>query len=231
MLVYLNKYKNHWISPYTICEKICFWREIDYDEPWVKAVNKALEPTMTKIMKVLNVIHPKIDYVKIDRWDTWSMDHTLAHIVLPMLKQLQKDKHGSPYVEDEDVPEELRSEKKSKRKKKGVAVLHTHAVNFEDDDIIVILKQKPIRITLEEIHDYNNVLNITIYAKYIDHYFESDFDLEIYENVPLTKTNYWEDFKDKLDLNESWYFDVVGNYFDKLKSTECVAFKIQTYFI
>lgn len=104
-------------------------------------------------------------------------------------------------------------------------------VNFEDGDIIVILKQKPIKITLEEIHDYNNVLNITIYAKYIDHYFESDFDLEIYENVPLTKTNYWEDFKDKLDLNESWYFDVVGNYFDKLKSTECLAFKIQTYFI
>ena len=62
-------------------------------------------------------------------------------------------------------------------------------------------------ITLEEIHDYNNVLNITIYAKYIDHYFESDFDLEIYENVPLTKTNYWEDFKDKLD------FDSTLNYY------------------
>jgi hypothetical protein len=33
------------------------------------------------------------------------MDHTLAHIVLPMLKQLKKDKHGSPLVDDEDVPE------------------------------------------------------------------------------------------------------------------------------
>jgi hypothetical protein len=37
------------------------------------------------------------------------MDHTLSHIVLPMLKQLKKDKHGSPLVDDEDVPEELRS--------------------------------------------------------------------------------------------------------------------------
>ena len=45
--------------------------------------------------------------VHIDKWDTWSMDHTLAHIVLPMLKQLKATKHGSPSVEFKDVPEEL----------------------------------------------------------------------------------------------------------------------------
>jgi hypothetical protein len=37
------------------------------------------------------------------------MDHTLSHIILPMLKQLQRDKHGSPFVDDEDVPDELKS--------------------------------------------------------------------------------------------------------------------------
>lgn len=47
--------------------------------------------------------------VRIDRWDTWSMDHTLAPIILPMLKQLKETKHGSPWTDDEDVPEELRS--------------------------------------------------------------------------------------------------------------------------
>ena len=47
--------------------------------------------------------------VRIDYYDTWSMDHTLAHIVLPMLVQLHKTKHGAPWVDDEDVPEELRS--------------------------------------------------------------------------------------------------------------------------
>jgi hypothetical protein len=47
--------------------------------------------------------------VRIDRYDTWSMDHTLAHIVVPMLKQLKATKHGSPWVDDEDVPEELKS--------------------------------------------------------------------------------------------------------------------------
>ena len=47
--------------------------------------------------------------VRIDRYDTWSMDHSLAPIILPMLKQLKETKHGSPWTDDEDVPEELRS--------------------------------------------------------------------------------------------------------------------------
>ena len=109
MKIYISNYRNHWYSPYKICEKICFWREIGYDEPWVVRVNKVLEPIMTLRMKFLELVFPRIEYVKIDRWDTWSMDHTLALIVLPMLKQLQETKHGSPMVDDEDVPEELKS--------------------------------------------------------------------------------------------------------------------------
>lgn len=118
MKVYKNKYRYHWISPYTVCEKICFWREIDYDEPWVKAVNRVLEPVCTAWMKFLNVVHPKVDYVKIDYWDVWSMDSTLSPIILPMLKKLQEVKHGAPFVEDEDVPERLRSTTKAAVKSK-----------------------------------------------------------------------------------------------------------------
>ena len=47
--------------------------------------------------------------VHIDRSDVWNMDHTLALIVVPMLKMLKEDKHGSPYVDNDDVPEHLRS--------------------------------------------------------------------------------------------------------------------------
>ena len=78
------------------------------DRPdWCDRWADRLEPISKGIMWVLDRIHPKIDYVKIDKWDTWSMDHTLAQIVLPMLKQLQATKHGSPLVEDEDVPDGL----------------------------------------------------------------------------------------------------------------------------
>ena len=47
--------------------------------------------------------------VRIDPWDTWSMDRTLALIIHPMLKQLNKSKQGAPFTDDEDVPEHLRS--------------------------------------------------------------------------------------------------------------------------
>jgi hypothetical protein len=52
--------------------------------------------------------------VRIDTWDTWSMDHTLAHIVLPMLAQLKRTKHGAPIVDNADVPKELRMSKKDR---------------------------------------------------------------------------------------------------------------------
>jgi len=107
--VYINNYKSHWISPYTILEKIYFWREIDYNEPVIEKLSSALHPICVAIQWVWDKIDRKINYVKIDRWDTWSMDATLAHIILPMLKQLQESKHGAPFVDDEDVPEDLKS--------------------------------------------------------------------------------------------------------------------------
>ena len=109
MKVYINNYRSHWLSPYTILEKVFFWREINYDEPLIEKWANLLAPICQTLQKVLDIIDPKINYVKIDRWDTWSMDHTLAYIVLPMLKQLNATKQGAPFVDDEDVPEELKS--------------------------------------------------------------------------------------------------------------------------
>jgi hypothetical protein len=114
----MNKYKYHWLSPYKICEKLCWWREIDYDEPWVKRVNAVLAPVMSLWQDFLDFVDPKIDYVKIDPWDTWSMDSTLTPIILPMLKQLREHKHGAPNTDDEDVPANLRSTTKAAQKAK-----------------------------------------------------------------------------------------------------------------
>ena len=117
MKVYRNNYRHHWISPYDILKAVCFWEKDDdvfynhQDLPnhkYEKWTNR-LVPICGVIQKFLDFVHPKIDYVKIDRWDTWSMDHTLADIILPMLKQLKETKHGAPFVDDEDVPDELKS--------------------------------------------------------------------------------------------------------------------------
>lgn len=109
MKVYLTKPRNHWLSPYTILEKVFFWREIDYDEPLIEKWADRLVPLCKVWQKFLDIVHPEVKYVKIDYWDTWSMDYTLSPIILPMLVQLQKTKHGSGLVDLEDVPEYLRT--------------------------------------------------------------------------------------------------------------------------
>lgn len=131
MKVYINNYKDHWLSPYTIFDYMFFWtdwskcarwnleqtledqaqeKSLFVERPdWCEKWSDRLEPISKVIQWAWDRVDPKIDYVKIDKWDTWSMDHTLAQIVLPMLKQLQVTKHGSPFVDDDDVPEHLRS--------------------------------------------------------------------------------------------------------------------------
>ena len=48
-------------------------------------------------------------YVHIDNYDVWNMDATLQHIIGPMFIKLKSVKQGSGMVDDEDVPEHLRS--------------------------------------------------------------------------------------------------------------------------
>jgi len=124
MKVWISNYRHHWYSPYTWFDYLFFWtdwskcsrsRGIIPDDRWVDRPQwvdrwaERLEPISRGIMRVLDVIHPRIQYVRIDPWDTWSMDHTLAMIVVPMLRQLRAVNHGAPLVDDEDVPEHLRS--------------------------------------------------------------------------------------------------------------------------
>lgn len=47
--------------------------------------------------------------IHIDEYDSWNCDRTLSLIALPLIKQLKETKHGSAFVDDEDVPEEIRS--------------------------------------------------------------------------------------------------------------------------
>ena len=111
MLIYLNKPKNNWLSPYTIIEKVVFWREVDYDEPMVKFWKKVLTPFCNGLFATRNLINRDIKYIHIDPWDAWSIEHTLSPIILPMLQELKRVKHGAPFVADEDVPPKLRANK------------------------------------------------------------------------------------------------------------------------
>ena len=88
MLIYKNKPKNNWISPYTIIEKVVFWREIDYKEPMVEFWDGILSPFCSILFDIRQFFNRDIFYVRIDKWDTWNMDSTLTPIILPMLMLL-----------------------------------------------------------------------------------------------------------------------------------------------
>jgi hypothetical protein len=134
MKVSIGPYKN-WFGPYQLAELLCFWVKKVPDEygierhpEWVHAFGEWLahgsvrektnatfkfceERDTTALYRFLLWVDSKRKRkikVRIDRFDTWSMDDTLAHIILPMLKQLHDTKHGYPHVEEIDVPERLR---------------------------------------------------------------------------------------------------------------------------
>lgn len=112
MKVYIGKYKNHWVSPYKIIEKVFFWKDwdnISYDEPWVERLADILDPFCQSYNYTMEKFFPRKVKIRIDYWDTWNMDDTLSLIILPMLKQLKETKHGSAVVDDQDVPDHIKS--------------------------------------------------------------------------------------------------------------------------
>lgn len=118
MKVFIGPYRN-WVGPYQIAEKVFFWTEknpIDdsKEERWDYKLKERFGDWLsdTWVNDFCQWLYSKCERkikVKIDDYDTWSMDHTLSYIIHPMLLQLKDTKHGSPFVDDEDVPENLRS--------------------------------------------------------------------------------------------------------------------------
>lgn len=46
--------------------------------------------------------------IRIDRWDTYDMDQTLAMLIVPMLKQLKESKQGAPNTDSTDLMERVK---------------------------------------------------------------------------------------------------------------------------
>lgn len=112
-----------WVGPYQIAEALCWWVKPVTDEygieskpewvhkfgTWLSENRDGTDSWITRVCQWIESKKSRQVYVRIDRYDTWSMDSTLALIALPMLKQLQATKHGAPSTDDADVPEHLRS--------------------------------------------------------------------------------------------------------------------------
>ena len=110
MKVHISSYPT-WVGPYQVASALYFWGNEEEQHAfgeWLS--NTRVGHWITQAgEKWLDFWSNRRVFVRIDPYDTWSMDFTLSYIIVPMLIQLQKDKHGAPLVDDEDVPKELRS--------------------------------------------------------------------------------------------------------------------------
>ena len=103
-------------------------------------------------MKVTIGPYPKGDgerkiKVVIDKFDSYNADHTLALIAAPLLKQLRETKQGAPFVDDEDVPEHLRSTACAPKENEW----DTDANHFKRYDFVL----DEILFAMEEIANWN----------------------------------------------------------------------------
>jgi hypothetical protein len=115
MRVNIGPYRD-WVGPYQIANAIFFWvdkRAMDWDDEYLKRWDaQACEKfgdwlASTWVNSFCNWIDKfkqrKVE-VHIDPYDTWSMDHTLALIIHPMLVQLKANNHGYFSSDPEDAP-------------------------------------------------------------------------------------------------------------------------------
>lgn len=120
MKVYIGPYY-HWFQPARWYKDWILWAygfgyKCDYEKIDTVELEKLTDSihdswaysTIMAVERWFDQAPRKIS-VKIHNYDVWGMDHTLALIALPMLKLLKEKKQGSPFVDDDDVPEELRS--------------------------------------------------------------------------------------------------------------------------
>jgi hypothetical protein len=112
MKVKIGNYRS-WINSDTIARNIVWWRRdwlgpnAEY-HPWIERLSDWLDAP--GFYAWLNNLMPKRKIsVKIDPWDTFSANHTLALVIHPVLVQLRNNTDGSPWVDNEDVPEHLHS--------------------------------------------------------------------------------------------------------------------------
>lgn len=101
------------ITPHWLATKLLFWLNARDDErvdrvgDWLAGANGT--SFVSRACEWIEAHRTRTVRVRIDAHDAYSADATLACIILPLLQEVQRSKHGAPFVDDDDVPEELRS--------------------------------------------------------------------------------------------------------------------------
>ena len=122
MKVHIGKYRHH----YTTSRIESWWLNLNHGVDWDLVSEADYTPIDRVIIKVLDGVQWLLNHtinefnewrgyqkirVHIDPWDTWSADHTLALVILPVLEQLRDTSYGYFFVDPKDAPKNLRPSK------------------------------------------------------------------------------------------------------------------------
>lgn len=203
MRVYIGPYKS-WLSVYRVASWVPFLSEERADKlgDWLL--------DNTRLQTVLDYINENRDRkvkVRIDPYDTWSMDHTLAYMVLPMLRQLKDSKHGSPLVDDEDLPPHMRH------------TLSRGPDDYETDDRWIHYKWE--WVLNEMIWSFEQELDDHAKDKFFhgDPKFQWELDEETgYSTMGQTDSEYWVDHSGLREFESRMQngFRLFGKYYQSL---------------
>lgn len=161
MKIYIGKYLKY-IGPFQIAEKLLFW--LDKDDDRVFRLGERLaggesDSLLNRFCQWIYNRRQRTIYIKIDQYDTWSMDATLSLIIAPMLRQLKETKHSCARVDDEDVPEQLKSTAAPPVKNAWDIDANWEARwNYVLDEMIFAFEQHDCRVDTErQFYDHSDV--------------------------------------------------------------------------
>lgn len=148
MKVYINGYLNRWdaftLFDWYIDKKYGPEHKWAYDLQLTKGEDffhrfsnwwqRVLNATINRLIDALH-----FKYIKVDKYDTHDAEVTLAYVILPVLIKFRKELFSCPFVDNEDVPEELRTEDSFSMDKWKYVLdemiwAFDHIANFEKED-------------------------------------------------------------------------------------------------
>lgn len=101
MKIDIGPYRN-WFGPYQIAETLLFWMDKEDDRVGNLGDRLARMIWLCKFCEWVDSKKKRKINVRIDHYDVWNADHTLALIIAPLLRKLEK--HGTPATDREDAP-------------------------------------------------------------------------------------------------------------------------------
>lgn len=102
--------------------------------------------------------------IRIDDYDLWNADMTIAILLIPLLKQLKNSKNGAPHVSNEDVPKHLHSTSTDKFE---VDDLYFARWKWILDELIWTFKQIKKETTLISVKKEKRISNgLMLFGKY-----------------------------------------------------------------